>query len=158
MIGINTMIYSPSGGSVGIGFAIPVNTAKRVVAELIDHGRVRRGWIDASVVQLFPNLVQYAKLPVSAGLLVSRTRRGGFAEQAGLRQGSEPVRYGSTVIYLGGDIITGVDGMKVSTLTDLYSALEDNKPGEKIAVEVIRNEKTVKLEVSLADREEVLNQ
>jgi S1-C subfamily serine protease len=158
MIGINTMIYSPSGGSVGIGFAIPVNTAKRVVAELIDHGRVRRGWIDALVVQLFPNLVQYAKLPVSAGLLVSRTKKGGLAEQAGLRQGSEPVRYGSTVIYLGGDIITGIDGMKVGTLTDLYSALEDNKPGEKVAVEVIRNGRTVKLEVSLADREEVLNQ
>jgi S1-C subfamily serine protease len=158
MIGINTMIYSPSGGSVGIGFAIPVNTAKRVVSELIDHGRVRRGWIDASVVQLFPNLVQYAKLPVSAGLLVSRTKRGGFAEQAGLRQGSEPVRYGSTVIYLGGDIVTGVDGMKVGTLTDLYSALEDNKPGERVELEVIRNGRTVKLEITLADREEVLNQ
>jgi S1-C subfamily serine protease len=158
MIGINTMIYSPSGGSVGIGFAIPVNTAKRVVSELIDYGRVRRGWIDASVVQLFPNLVQYAKLPVQSGLLVSRTKRGGLAEQAGLRQGSEPVRYGSTVIYLGGDIITGVDGLKVGTLTDLYSALEDNKPGEKIALQVIRNGKTVKLEITLADREEVLNQ
>jgi S1-C subfamily serine protease len=158
MVGINTMIYSPSGGSVGIGFAIPVNTAKRVVSELIDHGRVRRGWIDASVVQLFPNLVQYAKLPVQAGLLVSRTKRGGLAEQAGLRQGSEPVRYGSTVIYLGGDIITGADGMKVGTLTDLYSALEDNRPGEKIELEVMRNGKTLKLEINLADREEVLNQ
>ncbi|MDR0404049.1 MAG: trypsin-like peptidase domain-containing protein [Treponema sp.] len=158
MIGINTMIYSPSGGSVGIGFAIPVNTAKRVVAELIEHGRVRRGWIDASVVQLFPNLVQYAKLPVSAGLLVSRTKRGGLAEQAGLRQGAEPVRYGSTVIYLGGDIITGVDGMSVATLTDLYSALEDNRPGEKIGIEVMRNGRTVKLEITLADREEILNQ
>jgi S1-C subfamily serine protease len=158
MIGINTMIYSPSGGSVGIGFAIPVNTAKRVVSELIDHGKVRRGWIDASMVQLFPNLVQYAKLPVSSGLMVSRTKKGGLSEQAGLRQGSEPVRYGSTVIYLGGDIITGVDGMKVNTLTDLYSALEDNKPGEKIEVEVIRNGRTVRLQITLSDREEVLNQ
>jgi S1-C subfamily serine protease len=158
MIGINTMIYSPSGGSVGIGFAIPVNTAKRVVSELIEHGKVRRGWIDASVVQLFPNLVQYAKLPVPTGLMVSRTKKGGLAEQAGLRQGSEPVRYGSTVIYLGGDIITGVDGMKVDTLTDLYSALEDNKPGEKVNVEVVRSGKTVRLQIVLSDREEVLNQ
>lgn len=158
MIGINTMIYSPSGGSVGIGFAIPVNTAKRVVLELIERGKVRRGWIDASVVQLFPNLVSYAKLPVSSGLLVSRTKRGGYAEQAGIRQGSEPVRYGSTVIYLGGDIITNVDGMKIASLTDLYSALEDNKPGEKVNVEVLRNGKPVKLQVTLADREEVLNQ
>ncbi|QQO09037.1 S1C family serine protease [Breznakiella homolactica] len=157
MIGINTMIYSPSGGSVGIGFAVPVNTAKRVVAEIIEFGKVRRGWIDATVVQIFPALVRYANLPVDSGLLVSRTRRGGFAERAGLRQGSEPVRYGSSVIYLGGDIITSVDGMKVNTLADLYSALEDNKPGEKIAVEVNRGGRTVKLEVVLADREETIN-
>ncbi|MDR1910170.1 MAG: trypsin-like peptidase domain-containing protein [Spirochaetaceae bacterium] len=156
MIGINTMIYSPSGGSVGIGFAVPVNTAKRVVAELIEFGRVRRGWIDASMVQLFPALVRYAKLPVSTGLLVSRTKRSGFAEQAGLRQGSEPVRYGSSVIYLGGDIITRVDGMPVNRLADLYSALEDNKPGERIAVEVLRGGRTIQLEVTLADREETL--
>ncbi|MDR2029205.1 MAG: trypsin-like peptidase domain-containing protein [Treponema sp.] len=158
MIGINTMIYSPSGGSVGIGFAVPVNTAKRVVAELIAYGRVRRGWIDASVVQLFPALVNYAKLPVSSGLLVSRTKRNGFAEQAGIRQGSEPVRYGSSVIYLGGDIITAVDGMKVESLADLYSALEDNKPGERVTVEVLRGGRTSRLEISLADREEVLSQ
>ena len=154
MIGINTMIYSPSGGSVGIGFAVPVNTAKRVVAELIAHGRVRRGWIDASVVQLFPALVRYAKLPVESGLLVSRTKRNGYAEQAGIRQGSEPVRYGSNVIYLGGDIITSVDGMKIETLADLYSALEDNKPGEQVAVELLRGGRTIRLEVILADREQ----
>ncbi|MDR2258783.1 MAG: trypsin-like peptidase domain-containing protein, partial [Treponema sp.] len=158
MIGVNTMIYSPSGGSVGIGFAVPVNTAKRVVAELIQYGKVRRGWIDASVVQIFPSLVRYAKLPVNSGLLVSRTRRSGFAEKAGIRQGTEPVRYGSSVIYLGGDIITSVDGMKTDTLADLYSALEDNKPGEKVAVEIIRGGKTSKLEITLADREEVLSQ
>jgi S1-C subfamily serine protease len=158
MIGINTMIYSPSGGSVGIGFAVPVNTAKRVVAELIEHGKVRRGWIDATVVQIFPALVQYARLPVSEGLLISRTRRNGLAERAGLRQGQEPVRYGSSVIYLGGDILTMADGMKIATLTDLYSALEDNKPGEQVELEVLRGGKAVKLRVTLADREEVLNQ
>jgi S1-C subfamily serine protease len=158
MIGVNTMIYSPSGGSVGIGFAVPVNTAKRVVAELIQYGKVRRGWIDASVVQLFPALVRYAKLPVNSGLLVSRTRRNGFAEQAGIRQGTEPVRYGSSVIYLGGDIISAVDGMKTNALADLYAALEDNKPGEKVTVEIIRNGRTSTVEITLADREEVLSQ
>jgi S1-C subfamily serine protease len=158
MIGINTMIYSPSGGSVGIGFAVPVNTAKRVVAELIEYGMVRRGWIDASVVQLFPALVRYANLPVNSGLLVSRTKRNGLAEQGGIRQGSEPVRYGSSVIYLGGDIITSVDRMKTDTLADLYSALEDNKPGEKVVVEIMRGGRTVSLEITLADREEILTQ
>ena len=157
MIGINTMIFSPSGGSVGIGFAVPVNTAKRVVTELIQYGKVRRGWIDATVVQIFPSLVRYAKLPVNSGLLVSRTTRNGFAEKAGVRQGSEPVQYGRSVIYLGGDIITSVDGMKTNTLADLYSALEDNKPGEKIKVEILRGGRSATLEVTLADREEVLN-
>jgi S1-C subfamily serine protease len=157
MIGINTMIYSPSGGSVGIGFAVPVNTAKRVVNELIQFGKVRRGWIDATVVQLFPSLVRYAKLPVNAGLLVSRTRRNGFAERAGLRQGTEPVTYGRSVIYLGGDIITAVNGAKTNTLADLYSALEACKPGDKVKVEILRGGSTSTLEVTLADREEVGN-
>jgi S1-C subfamily serine protease len=157
MIGINSIISSPSGGSVGVGFAVPVNTAKRVVAELIEHGKVRRGWIDATVVQLFPRLVQYAKLPVREGLLVSRVRKGGGAEKAGLRQGNDSVRYGSSVIYLGGDIITMVDGIKTNSLADLYSALEDNKPGERVEVVVLRGEKSVSLHVTLSDRDELTN-
>ena len=157
MIGINTMIYSPSGGSVGIGFAVPINTAKRVVAEIIEFGKVRRGWIDATVVQLFPSLVRYAKLPVNSGLMISRTRRGGLAEKAGLQQGSDPVQYGRSVIYIGGDIITAVNGMKTSSLADLYSALEDNKPGETVKVEIMRAGKPLTLNIPLADREEVLS-
>jgi len=158
MIGINTMIYSPSGGSVGIGFAVPVNTAKRVVNELIQYGKVRRGWIDATMVQLFPALVRYAKFPVSSGLLVSRTRKGGLADKAGLRQGSDPVQYGRSVIYLGGDIITAVDGISINTLSDLYSALEHSKPGDVAKLDVIRGGNPMKLELTLSDREEVLNQ
>ena len=154
MIGINTVIYSPSGGSVGIGFAVPVNTAKRVVAEIIEYGRVRRGWVDATVVQLFPALVNYAKLPVSQGLLVSRTRQNGLAERAGIRQGTEPVRYRSNMIYLGGDIITSVGGMQTTTLADLYAALEGHRPGERVSVEVIRNGSPMRLELTLVDREE----
>ncbi|MDR2177025.1 MAG: trypsin-like peptidase domain-containing protein [Treponema sp.] len=155
MIGINTMIYSPSGGSVGIGFAIPVNTAKRVTAEILQYGKVRRGRIDATVVQLFPALVSHAGLPVSQGLLVSRTRRAGLAERAGLRQGTEPVRYRSTVIYLGGDIITSVDGMETNTYADLYSALEDNKPGDQVKVEIIRSGRPMTLTITLVDQEEL---
>jgi S1-C subfamily serine protease len=157
MIGINTMIYSPSGGSVGIGFAVPVNTAKRVVNEIIQYGRVRRGWIDATVVQIFPSLVRYARLPVESGLLVSRTTRNGLAERAGLRQGSEPVQYGRSVIYLGGDIITSVNGMATNTLADLYASLEACKPGDTVRVEIIRGTRATTLDITLADREEVMN-
>ena len=156
MIGINTMIYSPSGGSVGIGFSIPVNTAKRVVNELIQYGKVRRGWIDATMIQLFPELVRYAKFPIKSGLLISLTRKGGLAERAGLRQGSEPVQYGRNVIYLGGDIITSVDGIKIDTISDLYSALEHSKPGDKVKIVVFRGGNSVTLELTLADREEAL--
>jgi len=137
MIGINTMIYSPSGGSIGIGFAVSVNAAKRVVPELIEYGKVRRGWIDIVPVQLFPELVRYARLPVSEGILVSRVIEGGNAEKAGIRGGRTPVRYGRSTIYLGGDIIVEVDGMEVGSLADLYSALEDNKPGERVSVVAI---------------------
>ncbi|MCL2801623.1 MAG: trypsin-like peptidase domain-containing protein [Treponema sp.] len=157
MIGVNTMIYSPSGGSVGIGFAVPANTVRRVVNEIMLHGKVRRGWIDATIVQIFPSLVRYARLPVNSGLLVSRTRRGGLAERAGLRQGTEAVQYGRSVIYLGGDIITSVNGLKTNTLADLYASLEACKPGDVVNVEIIRGGQTSVLRVTLADREEVMN-
>ncbi|MDR2730141.1 MAG: trypsin-like peptidase domain-containing protein [Treponema sp.] len=157
MIGINTMIFSPSGGSIGIGFAVPVDTAKRVVNELIQYGKVRRGWIDATMVQIFPSLVRYAKLPVNSGLLVSRTRRNGLAERAGLRQGSESVQYGRSTFFVGGDIITAVNGMKTNTLADLYSSLEACKPGDHVKVDIIRANNPLTLEITLADREEVLN-
>jgi len=157
MIGVNTMIYSPSGGSVGIGFAVPANTARRVVNEIMLYGKVRRGWIDATVVQIFPSLVRYAKLPVNSGLLVSRTRKGGLAEKAGMRQGAEPVQYGRSVIYLGGDIITSVNGFKIDSLADLYASLEACKPGDTVNVEIIRGTSAQTLKVTLADREEVMN-
>jgi S1-C subfamily serine protease len=133
-----------------------VNTAKRVVTELMQYGRVRRGWFDATVVQLFPQLVRYAKLPVNEGLLVSRIQRGGLADRAGLRQGSEPVQSGRNVIYIGGDIITAVDGVRTNKLADLYAALENHKPGDKVRVDIIRGESPITLEITLADREEVI--
>jgi len=154
MIGINTMIYSPTGGSVGIGFAVSVDTAKRVVPDLIKHGSVRRGWIDVVMVQLFPELVRYAELPIETGLLVSRVIEGGNADKAGIMEGSTPVRYGRSTIYLGGDIIIEVDGMEIKTWTDLYNALEDNKPGEVVDVVVLRGRKEKSFQVRLSERSE----
>jgi S1-C subfamily serine protease len=156
MIGINTMIYSPSGGSVGIGFAVPVDTARRVVPELIRYGKVMRGWIEIIPVQLFPSLVSYAKFPVNQGLLVSRLISGGNAEKAGLRGGSrsEAVRYGNSIIYLGGDIIVEVDGLKTENLSDLYTALEDNHPGDTVQVKAYRGKNLMSFSVVLSERPE----
>jgi S1-C subfamily serine protease len=157
MVGINAMIYSTSGGSVGIGFAVPVDTAKRIVPDLIAEGKVRRGWIDVQGIQLFPDLIDYMKqngykAPVDRGLLVSQVSRGGNADKAGLHGGATPVRYGSTVFNLGGDIIVSVDGMEVASVADLHSALEDNKPGERIAVEYWRGGKRQSTTVALSER------
>jgi len=156
MIGINTMIVSPTGGSVGIGFAVPVNTARRVVPDLIEYGMVRRGWIDIVPRQLFPRLVAYADLPVEAGLLVSELVPGGNAAAAGLRGGdrNRAVRYGRTVIYLGGDIIVAVDGTPVASIANLYEALEDNLPGETVTVEYIRGRRRHQAEIVLSERPE----
>jgi S1-C subfamily serine protease len=157
MIGVNTMIYSPSGGSVGVGFAVPVNTAKRVVPDLIKDGMVKRGWIEVDTVGLFPQLVDYMKqnniaVAVERGLLVSAAKKGGNADRAGLRGGGTAVRYGRSVFYVGGDVITAVDGKSVATLADFYAALEDNKPGDRVPVEYWRGGKKLQVEVLLSDR------
>ncbi len=156
MIGINTMIYSPSGGSVGIGFAVPVNTAKRVLPDLLRYGKVQRGWIDIVPVQLFPALVRYADLNVSEGILVSEVEPGSNAEAAGLKGGGRAVRYGRSIINLGGDIIVEVDGMPIATLMDLLGALEDNKPGETVEVKVIRGRRQQTLYVKLSTRPQTI--
>jgi S1-C subfamily serine protease len=152
LIGINSAIYSPSGASAGVGFAIPVNTARRVVDELLRYGVVRRGWIDIAPIQLFPALVSYFKLPVKSGVLVSEA--GVSARQAGLRGGdqSQAVRYGRTIIYGGGDVIVEVAGQKVASYSDLLGALEQTKPGEVVAVKVIRGGQEKTLNVKLVDR------
>jgi len=156
MIGINTMIYSTSGSSAGIGFSIPVNTAKRVVSELIQYGKVKRGSIDADLVQLTSSIASYAKINTDKGLLVSKVGSGSNAEKAGLKGGTDAVRYGSSrnssVIYLGGDIITSIAGVKVATLTDYYSALEAKKPGEIVEITVLRGKQQISLKITLTER------
>lgn len=158
MIGINTMIYTPSGGSVGIGFAVPVDTARRVVPDLIRYGHVNRGWIDIYPVQLEPNIVRYGKLSVSNGILVSKLEDGSNADIAGIRGGNtdNPVQYGRSIIYFGGDIIVNIDGLEVNTLEDLFSALEDNKPGDTVKVKIVRGKKNISTTVILSERPEEL--
>ena len=157
MVGINNMIYSTSGSSAGIGFAVPVNTAKRVVADLIQYGAVRRGVLDpkAKLVQLNSSIASYAKLSVSSGLLVSELTQGGNAEKAGLRAGTEAVRYGSSrnavIIYLGGDVITAIDGTAVSGYADYYSLLESKKPGDSVTLTVQRGKKSERITVVLSE-------
>ena len=152
MIGVNTMIYSPSGGSVGIGFASPIDTARRVLPDLIEFGAVRRGWIDIVPVQLEGSLVRYADLPVSKGVLVSRVVQGGNADGAGINGGTIRVRYGRNYIYLGGDIIIQIGDRAVESLADYFGALEATKPGDRVDVRFLREGKERRATVELSER------
>jgi S1-C subfamily serine protease len=153
MIGINTMIMSSSGNSAGVGFAVPSETAVRVVSDLLKYGKVQRGVLDAKILQLNRRIAQYAGLDIASGILVSEVDRGGNAEKAGLKGGTEAVYYGNrtSIIYLGGDVITKIDGIKIASLADYYSALESKRPGDQIEVVVHRNRKDVKLKITLSE-------
>lgn len=153
MIGINTMIMSSSGSSSGVGFAVPSETAVRVVADLIKFGKVQRGTIDATIIQLNSRIAQYAGLDVSTGVLISEVVKGGNAEKAGLKGGTEAAYYGSrtSIIYIGGDVITKIDNIPVSSLADYYSALESKKPGDQVTVVVRRNKQNVSLKITLCE-------
>lgn len=154
MIGVNTMIYSKSGGSDGIGFALPIDSAKRSIDEIINYGEVRRGWIDIDPIQITPSLVRYANLKVEKGILVSSVVDGGNAEKTGLKGGSrsQAIRYQNSVKYLGGDIIVSLNDYKIETISDLFTALEDTKPGDSVNLEYIRGKKLIKTKIKLSKR------
>ncbi len=153
MIGINTMIQSSSGSSAGVGFAVPSTTAIRVVADLIKYGKVHRGTIDATVIQLSRRIAQYAGLDIANGVLISEVAKGGNAESAGLKGGTEAAYYGSRrdIIYIGGDVITQIDNIAITSLADYYSALESKKAGDVVTVVVRRNRKNVTLKIKLVE-------
>ena len=153
MVGINTMIMSSSGSSSGVGFAVPSEIAVRVVSDLLKYGKVQRGVINASIVQLTSRIAQYAGLDISTGMLVSEVEEGSNAAQAGLKGGTKGVYYGSrnNILYLGGDVITKIDGIAITSLAEYYSALESKKPGDVVSVVVHRNKKDVTLKITLSE-------
>lgn len=152
MIGINTMIMSNSGSSSGVGFAVPSETAVRVVSDLIAYGKVQRGTLAVKLVQNSRRIAQYANLDIATGMVVSEVTKGGNADLAGMKGGTEAVYYNRTsLMYLGGDIITKIDDIPVATLADYYSALESKKPGDVVTVVVRRDRKNVTLKIKLGD-------
>jgi len=135
MIGINSQILSPSGGSVGVGFAIPVSTAKRIVPQLIQSGEVSRPKLGVGMRNVGDLVEQGIRLPVKEGLLLTNVARGGAAERAGLR-GLSQDSAGEMVL---GDIITTIDNEKITDQDGLYRLLDRHKIGDTIQVEIIRN-------------------
>jgi S1-C subfamily serine protease len=145
MIGINSQILSPSGASAGVGFAVPVNIAKRIVPQLINSGRVIRPKL--GITQRNVELFRNQDLPVSEGVVIWQVAANGAAGRAGLR-GLTQTEDGDLVI---GDIIVGVDGDKVANSDDLYRLLDKRKVGDTVQVEIVRNGRRVAVPVRLTE-------
>jgi S1-C subfamily serine protease len=141
MIGINSQILSPAGGSVGVGFAVPVNTAKRIIPQLLQFGEVRRPKLGASLPSIEDLKQRGYRVPVESGLLVYQMQPGGTAERAGLHGVSSD---GSI-----GDILISAEGQKLNDLDDLYRLLDKKQIGDTVSFEVYRDGKTVTLPVRL---------
>jgi len=152
VIGINTAIFSLSGGYQGIGFAIPINQAKRVATQLIVSGRVVRPWLGISGLSLSPSLAEGLGLGVSQGVLVIQVVRGGPAHQAGLRGGDREVLIRGIRLRLGGDIITDINGISVDDMKQLVHHVEQMEVGEAADLGVMRKGFSKRIRVMLSER------
>ena len=141
MIGINSQILSPAGGSVGVGFAVPVNTAKRIIPQLLQFGEVRRPKLGATLPSVSELAARGYRLPVEQGLLVYQTQPNASADRAGLR--------GISTNGNIGDIIVAVDGQKMTELDDLYRLLDKKQIGDTVSLEIYRDGKTINVPVKL---------
>ena len=140
LIGINSAIYSPNGGSLGIGFAIPVSTAKKTMEQIIQHGSVTRGWIGAGVQELTPELADSFKLGEAKGLLITEVVKNSPAEKSGIKTG---------------DILLSIDAKPISDWSSMLETIANTAPGKIIAVDVARNGTRQSLQIKVGKRPQV---
>jgi S1-C subfamily serine protease len=153
VIGINSAIYTPSGTAAGIGFAIPINTAKLIATDLMTEGRVRRAYLGVQTLPVGQWLAEALSLPVQDGLLVEQATKGGPAAAAGIHGGDRVAQAGMRRIMIGGDVIVGLDGQKVSNQFDMNVLLNRKRPGDTVTVTVYRGAKKVDIPVKLGEHE-----
>jgi S1-C subfamily serine protease len=151
VIGINSAIYAPTGTTAGIGFAIPINTARRVADDLISQGRVRRAALGVEGRALWPGLAEALHLSVEKGILVERVTSGGPAAQAGIRGGTKSVLAGLQELRIGGDVLVAVDGKPITSQMDLNLLLNRARPGDTITLTIFREGKKMDVPVKLGE-------
>ena len=152
VIGVNTAIFSPTGGSVGIGFAIPVNTAKIILPQLIARGKASHPWMGISGADVTPAAARALNLSAKEGVLISQVAPGGPAARAGLRGSQRRARVGNVMVCVGGDIIVALDGEKIASVDDLTAFLDERKKaGDDVRVEVLRDGNPVTVVVRLGE-------
>jgi S1-C subfamily serine protease len=151
VIGVNAQIATGGSGrgSVGIGFAIPINLAKRILPELIKSGRVPHAYIGVTTAQVSPTIVRDFNLPSSKGALVQAVEPGSPAAKAGLRAGKTQTATGMVV---GGDLIVAVGGKQIDTPSDIAGSIATAKPGDTVTIEFFRGGTKKSVELTLADR------
>jgi S1-C subfamily serine protease len=155
VIGINTQIETGGNGAdgnVGIGFAIPINTAKEVIHELETKGSVEHAYLGIEGGTITAQEAQVLNLPVKEGVLIQTVEKGGPSDKAGVEGGSTPATIEGAEIRLGGDIITEADGKKISTMEQIIELVTEKKPGEKVTLKLLRDGKEKTVTVTLGTR------
>ena len=158
VVGVNTAITSPSGASAGIGFAVPVDTVRRVVPELIARGRYPHPWLGADFLEITPARAKVlreagVKVPVDQGLLVLEVTRGGPAARAGLRGGNQILRLRNLLLPVGGDVVVRLNGQAVLEVRELNVYLETRtRVGDTVTLTIVRDGKEMDLQVALGER------
>ncbi len=154
VIGINTMIASNVGQNAGIGFAIPINTAKAVLNDLLTLGRVRRPALGVLTLPISPDIASDLGLASDYGLLIVRVTAGGAAERAGLRGGSERAYLGNMPIMVGGDLIVAIDGQQVQDQQQLAQMMNNHRAGDAVKVTIYRGKRKMDVDVTLGEARE----
>jgi len=154
VIGINTMIASNVGQSAGIGFAIPINTAKAVLNDLVTLGRVRRPALGIRTIPIDSELASELGLASDYGLLIVQAVQGGAADRAGLRGGTERAYLGNTPIMTGGDLIVQIDGEKIESQQDLAQIMNKHRAGDTVKIVFYRSKKRLEVNVVLGEARE----
>jgi S1-C subfamily serine protease len=159
VIGINTMIASNNGvnQSAGIGFAIPINTAKAVLADLTRYGKVKRPELGIESYAIGPDLAEQMGLAVDSGILIEKVRPGGAAEKAGLHGGTEQAYVGNQPILLGGDLIVAIDGQRVTNPQDINAVMEKHQAGDTVSVTFYRGRKQMTYKLIAGEARESSN-
>jgi S1-C subfamily serine protease len=158
VVGVNAQIETETGGNVGIGFAIPINTVKEVVSQLIDEGKVEHAYLGVEMATIDENLAQTFNLPVDQGALVQRVHDESPAARAGLQGGKTNVVVDGESYLLGGDVIVKADGQDVTSSDDLGGIVASNQPGDQLELEINRDGETQTITVTLGRRPSDLGQ
>ncbi len=153
VIGINSQIQTGgSSGNVGIGFAIPIDTVKSEIDQLIETGEVEHAFLGISGVSITPELAEAVNLPVKDGVLVQEVVEGGPSDKAGVEGGDTTATIGGAEINLGGDIVTEVDGEKVTDMEEIVELVGESEPGDSLQLTLLRGGSEKKATVTLEDR------